>query len=451
MTERYDLVVLGVGMAGLTAANRCAREGWSVAVVDPLPYGGTCALRGCDPKKMLRRGAEVIEAARMMAGLGVREGGLSIDWPALMAHKRAFTDAVPGKIEDGLDGKGIATLHGPARFMGERTLDVEGRAIEAGHVLIATGQRPRDLRVPGAELAMDSAAFLELDELPARILFVGGGYVSMEFAHIAARAGADVTVADRGDRSLKFFDPDLVDALVAHSRALGMRFEMGAALVAIERRGADLVARFEREGERFEIAADLVVHGAGRVPEIDRLDLDAAGIAHGPKGVAVTEHLRSTTNARVFAAGDVADTAGPPLTPVAVHEGKVAASNMIRGDHLAPDYRGVPSAAFTLPEIVRIGMSEDEAREGDRRVRVAVNDTSGWYSNRRVGASLGMTKVIVDEATDEVLGVHLLGHHYTEAANLFGLAMRSGLKARDLRRMISTYPTVGSDVGAMLG
>ncbi|MGR3435085.1 MAG: FAD-dependent oxidoreductase, partial [Shimia sp.] len=228
MTKTYDLVVLGVGMAGLTAANRCAREGWSVAVVDPLPYGGTCALRGCDPKKMLRRGAEVVEAARMMAGLGLREGDLTIDWAELMAHKRSFTDAVPGKIEGGLDDKGVATLQGPARFTGERTLDVDGRAIEAGHVLIATGQRPRDLGVPGAELAADSTDFLELDELPRRILFVGGGYVSMEFAHIAARAGAQVTVADRGERPLKFFDPDLVDALVAHAREIGMRFETGA-------------------------------------------------------------------------------------------------------------------------------------------------------------------------------------------------------------------------------
>ena len=451
MTDTYDLVVLGVGMAGLTAANRCAREGWSVAVVDPRPYGGTCALRGCDPKKMLRRGAEVIEAARMMAGKGVRESDLSIDWSALMAHKRSFTDAVPDKIEGGLDGRGVATLHGPARFTGARTLDVDGVALEAGHVLIATGQRPRDLGVPGAELATDSTAFLELDELPSRIVFVGGGYVSMEFAHIAARAGADVTIVDRGGRPLKFFDPDLVDALVAHSCTLGMRVEAGAELVGIERREADLVAHFERGDDGFEIAADLVVNGAGRVPEIDGLNLGAANVAHGKRGVSVTEHLRSTTNERVFAAGDAADTVGPPLTPVAVHEGKVAASNMIRGDRMVPDYRGVPSAAFTLPEIVRIGMSEDEARSSDREVRVTVNDTSGWYSNRRVGAALGMTKVITDEATDEVLGVHLLGYHYAEAANLFGLAMRSGLKARDLKRMISTYPTVGSDVGAMFG
>ena len=249
MTQKFDLVVLGVGMAGLTAANRCRREGWSVAVVDPRPYGGTCALRGCDPKKMLRRGAEIVDAARLMAGKGVYEGDLRIDWAELMAHKRSFTDAVPDKIESGLDEKGIVTRHGPARFTGERTLDVEGETIDARHILIATGQRPRDLGVPGAELVTDSTAFLELDTLPRRILFVGGGYVSMEFAHIAARAGADVTIADRGNRPLKAFDADLVDDLVTHSRSIGIGFEMGAALVAVARQGDALAATLERGGE----------------------------------------------------------------------------------------------------------------------------------------------------------------------------------------------------------
>ena len=273
----------------------------------------------------------------------------------------------------------------------------------------------------------------------------------MEFAHIAARAGASVTVADRGERPLRAFDPDLVDDLVAHSCELGIGFEAYASLVSIERVDGALRATFERDGARFDLEADLVVHGAGRVPAIDELDLDRANVAHSDRGVSVTEHLRSRTNERVFAAGDAADTDGPPLTPVAVHEGTVAASNMIRGGGRVADYRGVPSVAFTLPEIVRIGMSEGEARESGRKIRVADTDTSGWYSNRRVGASVGRTKVIVDESSDEVIGVHLLGHHYAEAANLFGLAMRSGLKARDLKRMMSAYPTIGSDVGAMVG
>ena len=149
MTQTYDLVVLGVGMAGLTAANRCAREGWSVAVIDPLPYGGTCALRSCDPKKMLRRGAEIVDAARLMAGNGVHERDLRIDWSAPMAHKRTVTESLSGKIVRGLDGKGVTTLHGPARFTGEDTLDVDGKTITAGHALIATGQRPCDQDMMG--------------------------------------------------------------------------------------------------------------------------------------------------------------------------------------------------------------------------------------------------------------------------------------------------------------
>lgn len=185
----FDLVVIGVGMAGLNAAKKCAARGLSVAVVDERLYGGTCALRGCDPKKMLRRGAEVVEAARLMSGRGV-EDCPTIDWAALMAHKRSFTDPVPDKMETGLEKAGVATLHSAARFTGPTTLRVGERTIDAGKVLIATGQRPRTLDVPGGEHLTDSTAFLELEQLPRRILFVGAGHVSMEFAHIAARAGA---------------------------------------------------------------------------------------------------------------------------------------------------------------------------------------------------------------------------------------------------------------------
>ena len=272
----------------------------------------------------------------------------------------------------------------------------------------------------------------------------------MEFAHIAARAGASVTVADRGARPLKAFDPDLVNLLVASSRGAGIDFAFGASLARIERRGTDLVATLTRDGSSDEIKADLIVNGAGRVAEIGHLGLDWAEIAHDEDGIAVTEHLRSVTNPSVYAAGDCAATDGPPLTPVAVHEGAVAASNILKGDHRTADYTGVPSVAFTLPEIVRIGMSEKEARESGRDVNVLFNDTSGWYSNQRIGAKAGATKVIVDEASGELLGVHLFGYGQAEVANLFGLAMRTGLKVSDLKRMQSAYPTHGSDVSSML-
>ena len=224
-----DLIVIGAGMAGVTAARKCAQASWDVGIVDALPYGGTCALRGCDPKKMLRRGAEVIDAARLMVGKGIDPDGLKINWADLMAHKRTFTDAVPEKMESGLAGVGVDTLHGQVRFVDERTLETsEGTRIEARHFLIATGSKPRQLEFPGAQLVADSTDFLELEDLPDRIVFIGGGYVSFEFAHIAARAGADVTIVDRGDRPLKNFDPDLVQLLLDRTRKLGIKIHQNA-------------------------------------------------------------------------------------------------------------------------------------------------------------------------------------------------------------------------------
>ncbi|MGK2870165.1 MAG: FAD-dependent oxidoreductase [Mycobacterium sp.] len=214
MNEQFDLIVIGAGMAGVAAANKCAAQGWKVAIVDSLPYGGTCALRGCDPKKILRRGAEVIDSARLMRGKGIDDADLSINWADLMKHKHGFTDPVPQNMEDGLSSHGVTTLHGRARFTGPRQLEIEDTAYDADRFLVATGARPRPLDFPGHEHLIDSTDFLDLGELPSRILFVGGGFISFEFAHIAARVGSSPVIVDRGERPLKGFDPDLVELLV---------------------------------------------------------------------------------------------------------------------------------------------------------------------------------------------------------------------------------------------
>ena len=203
MSQHFDLIVIGAGMAGVAAANKGAGQGWQVAIVDALPYGGTCALRGCDPKKILRRGAEIIDSARLMRGKGIDDAGLSIDWPDLMKHKHGFTDPVPQSMEDGLTDNGVTTLHGQARFIGPRQLEIDGASFDADRFLVATGARPRPLDFPGHEHLIDSTDFLDLEELPSRILFVGGGFISFEFAHIAARAGSSPVIVDRGERPLK--------------------------------------------------------------------------------------------------------------------------------------------------------------------------------------------------------------------------------------------------------
>ncbi|WP_341242076.1 NAD(P)/FAD-dependent oxidoreductase [uncultured Nocardioides sp.] len=450
MTPSYDLIVIGAGMAGVSAANKCASKGWKVAIVDALPYGGTCALRGCDPKKILRRGAEIIDSARLMRGKGVDEGGLSINWADLMKHKHGFTDPVPKNMEDSLTGNGIDTLHGVARFTDTNSIEIDGTRYQATHFLIATGARPRPLDFPGHEHLIDSTDFLDLEVLPPRILFVGGGFISFEFAHISARAGSTPTIIDRGVRPLKGFDPDLVELLIARGTEAGIELRRSTTITAIEQSESGYQVSIEGSGRSETVEFDLVVHGAGRTPELAGMDLDAAGVESGEHGVHVAPHLQSTTNPAVYAAGDSANSPGMPLTPVAVFEGKVAASNMLNATTTVPDYTGVPTAVFTIPELARVGMLEQEARDQGIDVDVRYSDTSGWYSNYRIGETTAAAKILIDRSSDRIVGAHLLGPEYGELINFLALAMKLDLTTRQLKSMTAAYPTVGSDLGSIL-
>jgi glutathione reductase (NADPH) len=450
MTNSYDLIVIGAGMAGVSAANKCAAAGWRVAIVDALPYGGTCALRGCDPKKLLRRGAEIIDSARLMRGKGIEDADLSINWADLIKHKRGFTDPVPSSMEDGLSGNGVDTLHGQARFTGANSIAINGSSYEAAHFLIAAGARPRPLDFPGQEHLVDSTGFMDLSALPKRILFVGGGFVSFEFAHIAARAGSTPVILDRGPRPLKAFDPDLVELLIRRGTDAGIELWRSTTITAIEKSDTRYRVSVDRSGEPETVEFDLVVHGAGRMPELAGLDLDAAGVEWGERGVRVHGHLQSTSNPAVYAAGDAANSPGMSLTPVAVFEGKVAASNMLKATTTVPDYAGVPTAVFTNPELTRVGMLEQEAEDEDIDVDVRYRDTSDWYSNYRIGETTAATKILIDGSTDRIVGAHLLGPEYGELVNFLGLAMKLGLTTRQLKSMTAAYPTVGSDLGSML-
>ncbi|HVL75892.1 MAG TPA: FAD-dependent oxidoreductase, partial [Noviherbaspirillum sp.] len=221
MAKQYDLVIVGAGTVATVAAMRVRAADWRVAVVDFRPYGGTCALRGCDPKKMMVSAATAYDYACRMREHGV-VGELHIAWPELMAFKRGFTDPVPEKMEHRYARAGIDTYHGTARFTGMNTLDVNGQALEAKHVLLATGAEPVKLGIPGEQHLVDNEAFLALEKLPPRIVLVGGGYIAAEFSHLAARAGAQVTILQHGERMLKHFDPDLVGWLMESFASLGI-------------------------------------------------------------------------------------------------------------------------------------------------------------------------------------------------------------------------------------
>jgi glutathione reductase (NADPH) len=446
--EIYDLVVIGTGTAAQVAAGRMRRAGRTVAVVDHRPFGGTCALRGCDPKKMLVSGAEAIDWRRRMHQRGI-VGELRIDWPELIAFKRTFTDPIPRKREEDFAEQGIAAIHGTARFTSPDTITVEGHALKGRNVLIATGGRPVPLGFAGAEHAVTSEAFMDLEHLPKRIVMIGGGYIAAEFSHIAARAGAHVTVLQRAARMLPQFDADLVGWLMEKFSEIGIDVRTDNTVTGIERAGQELRVQTQMSRGMAEFSADLVVHAAGRAPDIAELDLAAGQVDVEDDRLRLNEYLQSVSNPIVYAAGDAA-AKGPPLTPVSSHDGKVVAANVLEGNRHRPDYRGVPSVAFTLPPIATIGLSEAAARQQTPKLRVNSAKVSDWYTARRVGESVYGYKTLVDEESGRVLGAHLVGPHADEVINLFSIAIRRDLTADDLKGTMFAYPTGASDIGYML-
>ncbi len=450
MEKKFDLIVIGTGAGGSTVAHKCRKEGWDVAIIDSRPFGGTCALRGCDPKKVLVGAADLIDWTRRMEGKGISSKSTEIAWQELMRFKRTFTEPVPENREKGYAKAGIIAYHGRTSFINQTTVRVGDNTLTARFVHIAAGAKPAALGIPGEEHLTTSDQFLEMEQLPKRIIFVGGGYIAFEFAHIAARASAKVQILHRGARPLEGFDPDLVNSLAQATRELGVDLRLNTAVQSIEKDGDRFIVNASTEHGKQTFEADMVVHSAGRVPDIDDMNLEKAGIEHGKKGILVNEYLQSVSNPLVYAAGDSADSGGLPLTPVATMEGHVVASNLLKGNHRQPNHLGVPTVVFTLPTLSSVGLREVDATKQGLKFKVKHEDTSGWYSSRRIGLKYSAYKTLVEEKSGRILGAHLLGAHAEEVINIFALAIRTGLKADDLKTMIYAYPTSASDISYMV-
>ncbi|MGH8758989.1 MAG: FAD-dependent oxidoreductase, partial [Burkholderiales bacterium] len=300
-----------------------------------------------------------------------------------------------------------------------------------------------------AEQLALSDDFLELEQLPAHIVLIGGGYIGFEFAHIAARAGAKVTILNRGEQPLRRFDPDLVELLVERTRALGVDVRLGHEVKAVRRSGDGFEVDVQGPDGLVTIEADLAVHSGGRAPALAALDLDAAGIAHVEGRLTLDETFRSTSNPAVYAAGDA--TGGPlPLTPVAALEAHAVVANLLENKGATVDYTGIPSAVFTLPPLTRVGLLEAEAHAQRLRFRVKHESVPGWFTARRVNEPCYAFKVLVEEGSERVLGAHLIGPEASEVINLFGFAMRSGLTAAAIKQATFAYPSAASDIESML-
>ena len=449
MAEPYDLIAIGSGTAAQIVIARVRKRGWRVAVIDHRPFGGTCALRGCDPKKMLVSGEEVIDAVRRMHANGV-QGDVRLDWPELMAFKRSFTDPIPAKQAQHYSDMGVDAYNGLGRFVGPDRIAIGDHEIVGRHILIATGASPVPLGIPGEDLVSTSDEFLELASMPRRIILIGGGYIAAEFSHLAARAGAKVTIMQRGTRMLPQFDQGVVEWLMPSFRSLGITVHTGVTATSVTRTDDGLrVDAAGPEGAQFAATGDLVIHAAGRAPDLDALDLAAGNVAVEDSRLKLSQGLQSVSNPRVYAAGDAAGV-GPPLTPVSSHDAKVVAANMLDGTSAQPNYHGVPSVAFTVPPISAVGLSEADAHAKGLRFRVNSASVPAWFTARRLNEPVYGYKVLIEEETGIILGAHLVGPSADEVINIFALAIRNGLGVKAIRDTMFAYPTAASDIGYML-
>lgn len=447
--QHFDVFIIGAGMAGITVANKCAASGLSVGITDELPYGGTCALRGCDPKKVLISATEAINMTENLQGKGIT-GKPEINWSDLMRFKNTFTEPMPAKVENGFRKNGVKTFHEKAEFIGKNKLQLGNEQIEAEKILIATGAKPRPLGIPGANYALTSTDFLNLNELPKSLLFIGGGYIAFEFAHIAVRAGAEVTIIHRGTYPLENFDPDIVKHLQSASEKLGVKIHLETEALEIHKKENTLIVKGRQNERDVHFKAEAVFNSSGRLPAIGDLALDNAGVSHNKKGVELNRHLQSVSNSHIYAAGDTADSDGLPLTPVAVMEGHVVASNIIKGNKKSIDYGAIPSVVFTIPSIASVGLTEQTAKKKKIDISVNYQEASSWFNSKRLNEDQYAFKTITDKNNGKLLGAHLIGPEAAETINLFAMAITTGMKSKDLKKMIYAYPTFGSDLSYMV-
>ena len=452
MTE-YDVVVIGTGTAGQTAAYELNARGLKVAVVEKSDKpGGICALAGCQAKKWFYEGVELIAKSHHLKGNGI----LSVPqyaWADFMQAKNKFTNTVPDNTLKGFEKAGIDVFSGAAYFLDEKTLGVDARRITARFFLIASGARPMPLPIEGIEHAITSDRFLELPSLPDRFVFIGGGFIAFEFAHFVARLGdgpsRQTTILEAASRPLGPFDAEMVSLLMDASKAEGINVLTGVQISAIERVGNEFRVK---TGNGDVYSADIVVNSAGRIPDIDGLDLDRAGIDHGRRGILVNTTMQ-TNQPHIYAAGDC--TATIQLARVADYEAMVAASAIMGAIDKAAlpemDYSAVPAILFTYPQYAMVGYTEDALKRESIPYKKSFGKNLSWPTYRRIGMFHAAYKILVGN-NGEFLGAHILSDNASGIINSIRLAMLNRLSVETLYRqsIMSPYPSRESDLSYML-
>jgi glutathione reductase (NADPH) len=449
-TDRYDVLILGGGNAGFGVTVPTREAGLKVALAEDRDLGGTCPNRGCTPKKVLVAAGHALHEIRQAHMHGIAVSTPSLDWTKLIDREKALIDGIPDRLAKTLAERGVDVFRDSATFVDRNTVKVGGRVIEATHIVIATGSRARRLPIPGADLMITSDEVLSERERPESVVFVGGGVIALEFGHVYAGAGTKVTILEVLPRLLPALDADAVEEIRAESEAIGIEVHTGVKVLRVERaQGGKLRTVFEANGKEHAVEADRVVNGAGRIANVDRLDLDKGGIEHDGFRIAVDDFLRSTSNPAVFVCGD-ALTGVPQLSPVATYEGHIVGDNIVEGPKHRPDYASLPAAVYTVPALASVGLTEAQAKEEGFDTKVSVNHMEDWFSARTYAETRAYAKVIVDAGSDRILGAHMVGHGAEELINIFALAKAHGITATALRDFIFAYPSFSSDIKHMV-
>lgn len=449
-TEKYDVLIIGGGNAGMGVTVPTREAGLSVALVEERELGGTCPNRGCTPKKILVAAGHALDEIERAKAHCIAAEKPRLDWAALIDREKRMIAHLPDSFARLMDDRGVAVLHGRATFAGPNAVRVGDRTFEAGNIVVASGSKPRQLPIPGAEQMITSDDVLSERSQPREVVFVGGGVIALELGHVYARAGTKVTFLEALPRLLPALDEDAVAEIARESQRIGITAKTGVKVKEIAAAGDGRFAvKFDHDGSEHVMEADRVINGAGRVADVDTLDLDTGGVAHRDGRIDIDEYLRSKSNPAVHVCGDALWTS-PQLSPIATYEGRIVGRNIVEGSVAKPDYSCIPSCVFTVPALASVGLTEEKAKKDGRKIKIFKHDMRDWMSSRTYDETTAWAKVIVDETDDRILGAHIVGHAGDELIHVFAFAMKFGIKAGDIRETIYAFPTFANDLKSMV-
>lgn len=440
--QEFDLLVIGAGSGGVRAARVAAELGGNVAVVEQGALGGTCVNAGCIPKKLLFYGAERARALRDAGGFGLSVRDASLDWSALAAGKDREVARLNAAYGRTLERAGAQLIRGRARLLDPHRVDVDGRVLSARYLLIATGSTPIVPAIRDAQLAMTSHDVLAMERLPQRVVIVGAGVIGLELAGILHGFGAQVQVVHRGVRVLSGFDDDLRDHLAAELRKQGIALAFSTTVERIARDGEAL--RVERS-DGAHVACDALIFATGRRPNTGGLGLEAAGVERDAQGaIRVDLYGRSSVDC-VFAIGDCIG--GVDLTPRAIAHGQAVARTLFGAGEPQPIERALlPRAVFSHPEVASVGLSESEARAQGSDVTVYRSSWKPLVHALSGRDDRSMVKLVVDAASDRVLGCHMVGEDAAEVIQGFAVALQCGATKAQFDQTLAIHPTAAEEL-----